>query len=332
VALTPTPSPPVAQTYRSTGGAVIALSSDPVVVAGDDTAVATAQAEDTGASAAVGTDVVVFGDTAVASVTAHAGTPVLVDDGEIYVPGQTATANATAYPGNGVVGASVPGNVWQSPTPQNGATGSVVWSTGPYVTQPDEPDTVGYRSIWYVFYGSGDLTFTATASTAIILDVFDVGSNLSDPDSWSLIGTDTGTTATVANVFGNPVDGLWVRVSATTDTTFTVTLDWSTTVIPVDSSPGGSGSLLQVLDPFVQRAPFSVTYSMFNLDDGETVSVRIVPDPLGFGSDSANADEAGVILGETFYPENSRPARTPWLRTTRSAPHQTHSWWKMTRF
>jgi hypothetical protein len=170
---------------------------------------------------------------------------------------------------------------------------------------------VFYRSRWFKFTAAaGDLSFTATAGTAVRLDVFDVGSNLSDPAEWGLIGSSSGTTATVSDVFPDALNGIYVRVAATTDTSYTITLTHSTTVVDTGDSPTGNGSTLQVYDTVIEDAPASVTFGMFNLGEDETVTVRLSPNPLSFPSITVDADESGIILGETFELDGYLPAGT----------------------
>jgi len=316
--LTPTPAPLAVQTTRTTGGAVLAYASVPVTVSGA-TATATVQAESSGGAASLGTGVVVVGVTAVVNVAAYGGTASLVSGtGPITLAGATATINVTAPAGSAAVGSVVAGDMWQAPTVNSSTGGGTTWSTASYVSQTDEPpDAAGYRSRWFKFTGSaGDFTFTATAGTAVIVEVYDVGSNLTDPSEWSLAGTSTGTTATVSSVFPDSENGIYVRVAATTDTSYSITLNYSTEAAPTDDSSGGTGGLLQVYDPVIEVAPGSVTFAIFNLNEEETVSVNLIPNPFGWSSLSVTADESGVILGESFELPGELPAGTYTLRAT----------------
>lgn len=307
-----TPLRPVQQTtYRSVGGSVLALASEPVVVTGA-TADSTAQAE-TGATATVGTDVAVSGATAGCTVTAYPGTAVLGSDGAILVTGATAEVTAGANAGSGQVATSAPGDMWESPTVITSPSGSPTWSTGDYTKQTTEPVSTSafYRSRWFSFSVQGTVTFTASAASSVLLEVFDVGGDLGATDGWPLVFSGTGTSVVASNVLVSPTSPIYVRVAAVGDSTFSPTLTWSTEADIIDDSPAGTGSLLQVLDPEVPICPGSVTFSMYNLPEEATVSIRISPDPFGWGNYmTVLADEEGVVLAATAELDGDLPAGT----------------------
>jgi hypothetical protein len=313
--LTPTPRTPVAYTTRTTGAATLAQASDPIVVTGE-TATVTLQAEATGGAGVVGAPVVVFGATAIVAVSAGAGTATVADDAgsPLVADGVTATVSVSALAGAGLVGSFSAGDPWQAPTVRSNQGGSITWSSGTYTTQTDEPESSGtfYRSRWFKFTAAaGELDFTATAATSVRMDVFDVGGNFSDPAQWSLIGQSSGTTATVEHVFPDSTNGIYVRVSTTTNTTYDITLDHSTTEFVVGGPTStGTGPVLQVYDPIVEICPSSVTYAVFDLMEDETVTVRLSPNPLAFPSLTETADESGIILGESFELPGDLPAGT----------------------
>jgi hypothetical protein len=314
MALTPLPQQPIVQSTRTVGGAVLATASDPITVTGE-TAAVTNQAE-AGASASLGTGVVVVGATAQITMSAVVATAFTEDDSgsDLIAEGETAVVVSVVAPaGSAYVGTPAAGDPWQSPTLQSSQSGTTVWSTASYTVQAEEPTSSGtfYRSRWFKFTAAaGELSFTATAGTDVILDVFDVGGNFSDPSEWSTIGYASGTSATVSAVFPDAVNGIYVRVSATTDTTYDITLTHTTTVFPPPDSPTGNGSTLQVYDPVIEIAPWSVTFAIFNLEGDETVTVSLSPNPLGFPSITVDSDESGVILGETFELDGDLPAGT----------------------
>ena len=313
--MTPTPPTPVAYTTRTTGATLLAQASTPITVTGV-TATVTLQAEATGGAGVVGAPVVVFGATAIVVVSAGAGTATITNGAgsPIAVSGATATVSAQALAGSALIGTPSAGDPWQIPTLRSNQSGSITWSTGTYTTQTNEPTSSGtfYRSRWFKFTAAaGELDFTATAATSIRLDVFDVGGNFSDPLQWGLIGQASGTTATVTNVFPDSVNGIYVRVSATTDTTYDITLTHSTTVFTTDPSvSSGTGPIVQVYDPTIEICPASVTFAVFNLVDDETVTVRLSPNPLAFASVSMTADDSGIILGESYELPGDLPAGT----------------------
>jgi hypothetical protein len=275
------------------------------------------------ATPTVGTDVVASGATGTVLVASSNATVTLGTNGPISLNGATGAVSVTAQAAFGIVGSYSAGDPWQSPTIRSTDNGTITWSTASYTTQAEEPTSTGtfYRSRWFKFTStSGELDFTATASTSVRLDVFDVGGNLSDPSQWGAVGQASGTTATVGAVFPDISNGVYVRVSATTDTTYDVTLAHATT--PFTSGGGsttGTGPLLQVYDPIVEVAPASVTYGIINLNEDEQVSVRVSPNPFSWASISVTADDSGVILGESFDLPGDLPAGTYSLIATHSA-------------
>lgn len=313
--LPPTPTAPVVEQRRTTGAALLAQASPPVTVSGA-TATVTLQAEATGGTGTVGAPVVVVGATATVLVSAGAGTPSITNGAgsPIAVDGSTASVSVVAPAGSAYIGTPSAGDPWQSPTLRNTDSGNITWSTGTYTTQAEEPTSSGtfYRSRWFKFTAAaGDLNFTATAATSVRLDVFDVGGNFSDPGEWGVIGQASGTTATVSSVFPDAANGIYVRVAATTDTSYSITLTHSTTFFPTDPGAAtGNGPLVQVYTPVIEVAPDSVTYSAYNLGEDETVSVRVSPNPFAWAAVSAVADESGVILGESLELPGDLPAGT----------------------
>lgn len=314
-ALRPLPRPPVVPQQRTTGAALLAQASPPVVVSDAVTAVVTVQAEDVGGAGVLGAPIVVDGVTATVSVTAPTGTAAVTDGAgsPMFVfDAATALVSVTApSSGVGYVGSPIAGDAWQAPTTYSSPTGSTTWSTAGHTTTADEPVSSGtfFRSKWFKFTSaSGDLNFDVSAGTSVRIDVFDVGSDFSDPTSWRLVDQAFGTAASIQYVFPNASAGVFVRVSATTDTDFSVTMTWASAAAVDPGSAFGDGAALQVYEPVIEIAPSSVTYSIFNLQEDETISVQISPNPLGFTALTNTADDAGIVLGESFELPGELPA------------------------
>lgn len=289
--------------YASVGISVTGVTADAV----------TGQAEATGGSGTVDGGMSVVGATA--SVTGNAGeATVTMTGGPISITGVTAIVTAAAGTGNGVVATSVVGDSYTAPTIIGWSDGSVTWSTGNYTTEAGEPASTGtyYRSRYFAYYGNRlPVTFVATAATAVRLDVWDSSSAYTDPNNWSEIDMQSGTTATVTDIFAGPTQPTIVRVAATTDTSYSVTLQWTVTDVPANDSPSGSGALLQIIDPEVEYCPSSVTFSMYDGPVEGTVSLKISPDPLGWGTiETYTTEETGTILGESLPLDGDLPAGT----------------------
>lgn len=297
----PTPvAPTLIPGYRSVGAAVVVLSATPMVVSGA-TATVTVDA-DSGGSATVGTDVVVYGATASVTVSSPSGATVVMTGGLITVPGATAIVTVSCPIGaTGILGTVLPGDSWQAPTQMTGLTYSTSWSSANYTIEGTEPASTAtiYRSRWFVYSsGEGNVTFTASGSTDVQVDVFEAGFNLGDPDSWSLVSTDIGTSVTTAATYTTTNSPILVRVSTTADTTYTITFGLTVETLPVTDAADGTGMLLQVLEKEIDDTPDSVLFSLMGGPEEQTISLRISPDPLGWGEiTTVLTDETGIVLG-----------------------------------
>lgn len=292
------------ESQRTVGAAVLTFASGDIELTGE-TATVTGDAE-AGGSISVGTDYNLLGATAtVGGGAPNTATLELADDGPVSLIGDTAGVTVKARKGSLVVGTAVAGDMYQSPTVIGWNDGSVTWSTGDYTTQSSEPtsSTTFYRSRWFVYYGNRlPVVFNASSNdTDLVLDIWSVSADFTDPDDWVEFTMLAGDDVTAAEIFATPTVPILIRVANQSDADDSVSLEWTVTDVPITDAPEGSGPQLQVLDPDVEFAPSSVTFSLYDVGEGEEVSLSISPDPLSWGEiETFTADETGIILGETL--------------------------------